>query len=442
MQQRNPNDTRIEEIPLDQLVTSEGTQPRDEMDVALVAQYAEEMERGDQFPPIEVVETPDGKFIVTDGFHRKSAAIKAGLDTFTCKVEQGDLEYARWVSLSANATHGKRRTRADKRRAIKRALKGWGTEKSDNQIAQHVGCSQPTVSKYRKELENDPTSKIYKSDEREGADGRTIDTSNIGGSDPTKETVDEVESMPDDVEESMSEGMLSGDEAEEVASLDEPEREKVHDQVERGEADDVDDAVRSVKRERRKQERRKRVQELEDKAPPLDGLDQRFAVLYADPPWQYDHTRTDNRKIENHYPTMDLDAICDLSVDEVATDDAVLFMWATNPKLAEAMRVIDAWGFRYKTNMVWDKEKIGMGYYARQQHELLLVATKGSPPAPDAGDRPSSVYREPRGEHSAKPEHYYELIQRLYPDFSKLELFARDNPEGWNVWGNEAETNE
>lgn len=161
-----------------------------------------------------------------------------------------------------------------------------------------------------------------------------------------------------------------------------------------------------------------------------------FNVLYVDPPWRYEHVKTESRAIENQYPTMALGDICDLAVP--AADDAVLFIWATAPKLEEAMQVINAWGFIYRTCSVWDKEKIGMGYYFRQQHELLLVATCGDLPAPQETVRESSVHREKRGKHSSKPEYYAQLIERLYPEYPRIELFARSPREGWAVWGNEA----
>lgn len=172
-------------------------------------------------------------------------------------------------------------------------------------------------------------------------------------------------------------------------------------------------------------------------APPLASeLAGAYSVLYADPPWRYEHVKTESRAIENQYPTMALDEICALEVP--AADDAILFLWATAPKLYEAMRVLDAWGFTYRTCSVWDKQKIGMGYYFRQQHELLLVATRGTFPAPPESTRESSVYREKRGEHSAKPDYYAELIERMYPAHARVELFARAPRDGWSVWGNEA----
>jgi N6-adenosine-specific RNA methylase IME4 len=90
--------------------------------------------------------------------------------------------------------------------------------------------------------------------------------------------------------------------------------------------------------------------------------------------------------------------------------------------------------------MVWVKDKIGMGYYARQQHELLLIGKRGNLPVPDPEDRPSSVFYERRGVHSAKPEVLYEVIEDMYPTFDRVELFARRSRDGWASWGNEAVT--
>lgn len=160
-----------------------------------------------------------------------------------------------------------------------------------------------------------------------------------------------------------------------------------------------------------------------------------FPVIYADPPWRYEHSKSDNRKIENQYPTMLLDDIKEIVIP--TTPDAILFLWATSPKLAKAMEVINAWGFDYRTCMVWVKDKIGMGYYARQRHELLLIAIKGNMLTPEPASRPDSVIESPREEHSKKPVVVYELIEAMYPDLPKLEMFARTERNGWDVWGNE-----
>jgi N6-adenosine-specific RNA methylase IME4 len=164
-----------------------------------------------------------------------------------------------------------------------------------------------------------------------------------------------------------------------------------------------------------------------------DGL---YSVIYADPPWQYEHVKTESRAIENHYPTMTLEEIKNVEVP--AAESAILFLWATSPKLAEAIAVIDAWGFTYRTCAVWDKEKMGMGYYFRQQHELLLVASRGKFPAPGEDARDRSVFRQAREWHSKKPAYFAELIERMYPGYEKIELFCRNPREGWALWGYEA----
>lgn len=160
-----------------------------------------------------------------------------------------------------------------------------------------------------------------------------------------------------------------------------------------------------------------------------------YSVIMADPPWRYQFSETSIREIENQYPTMDLSEIRSLTVP--AADDSILFMWTTAPKLEEAFSVLNSWGFTYKTCAIWDKERKGMGYYFRINHEILLVATKGKFPAPSPENRPDSIIRSPRGEHSKKPEEFYEIIEAMYPEASKLEMFCRSPREGWNAWGNE-----
>jgi N6-adenosine-specific RNA methylase IME4 len=137
---------------------------------------------------------------------------------------------------------------------------------------------------------------------------------------------------------------------------------------------------------------------------------------------------------------MSLEALCSMvdPVSDATTEDCVLFLWATSPKLAEAIELIAAWRFTYRTSMVWIKDKIGMGYWARQQHELLLIATKGNPPTPSPRDRPTSVIQAARGAHSVKPLAFYEAIERMFPTLPRLELFARAPRDGWQRWGNQA----
>lgn len=194
--------------------------------------------------------------------------------------------------------------------------------------------------------------------------------------------------------------------------------------------------IRSERTAERRKEQTRKIEEIAAGNADLD-LSQRYPVIYADPPWKYEHSASSSRDIENHYPTMDLQAICDLQIADLAAPDAILFLWTTSPKLEEAMQVIAAWGFRYKTCAVWDKQKIGMGYYFRQNHELLLVATRGSIPTPEPENRPGSIFTYPRGKHSAKPPDFYQVIEAMYPELSKIELFCRSPRQGWAAWGNQ-----
>lgn len=164
--------------------------------------------------------------------------------------------------------------------------------------------------------------------------------------------------------------------------------------------------------------------------------DKKYDVILADPPWNYDFS-TPRRQVENHYDTMTLDEIKELPVSSISSDACVLYLWATAPKLIEALDVMKSWEFTYKTQCIWDKEIIGMGFWFRGQHEMLLVGTKGKTHPPAQSDRDSSVYRERRGRHSAKPSYYQDRIEAYFPNASRIELFARTQRKNWDAWGNE-----
>ena len=183
-------------------------------------------------------------------------------------------------------------------------------------------------------------------------------------------------------------------------------------------------------------------------APPLpEGI---YNVFYADPPWQYgnpQHTKGDERRIGDQDTTLDtlyqtrtIEELCDFGKDirPMVADNAVLFMWVTSPFLERGFQVVSAWGFDYKTSMVWDKVKHNVGYYVSVRHELLLICTKGSmlPENPVLFD---SVQTIERTGHSVKPEFFYEVIETLYPNGKYIELFQRGEARAkWTIWGNEA----
>jgi N6-adenosine-specific RNA methylase IME4 len=165
----------------------------------------------------------------------------------------------------------------------------------------------------------------------------------------------------------------------------------------------------------------------------------KYRVIYADPPWQYGDERSGGNHggAVDHYNTMSINELKNMPLASLAEDNAVLFLWGTAPLLPEALELINAWGFKYKTNFIWDKVKHNMGHYNSVRHELLLIATKGSctPDNVQLFDSVQSIERTDR--HSEKPEEFRKIIETLYTYGNKLEMFARKQVEGWEVFGNE-----
>ena len=170
----------------------------------------------------------------------------------------------------------------------------------------------------------------------------------------------------------------------------------------------------------------------------------KYGVIYADPPWLF-KTRSDkgkDRSPEKHYPVLSIADICNLPVGNIAKPDSVLLMWVVDPLLEQAFKVIDAWGFTYKTvGFTWAKTNkntmgffTGLGYWTRGNPEMCLLATKGRPKRINKDVKQLVV--SPREEHSKKPLLHKE-IERLVPG-PYIELFARKKPyDNWDYWGNE-----
>jgi N6-adenosine-specific RNA methylase IME4 len=175
----------------------------------------------------------------------------------------------------------------------------------------------------------------------------------------------------------------------------------------------------------------------------------RFGVILADPEWRFEPWSREtgmDRAADNHYPTSPTEAIAARMrehIERLAAPDFALLMWATNPMLMDALRIIDALaplGVVYKTCFGWAKDRIGTGYWNRERHEHLLLATRGAIPAPAMGEQWDSLIAAPAGEHSKKPEVFLEMIEQTFPHLPKIEL-NRIGPAraGWSAWGNEAE---
>lgn len=166
----------------------------------------------------------------------------------------------------------------------------------------------------------------------------------------------------------------------------------------------------------------------------------KYQIIYADPPWSYNDKQ--NTKLLGgcikHYSTMSRRELCELPIKDLTEKDAILFIWVTSPLLEAVFEIIKAWGFKYKTSFVWDKIKHNMGHYNSVRHELLLVATKGSC-TPQVKKLFDSVVSEERTEHSKKPQVFRDIINTIYPNGNRIELFARQKTKGWDVWGNEVE---
>ena len=133
---------------------------------------------------------------------------------------------------------------------------------------------------------------------------------------------------------------------------------------------------------------------------------------------------------------MSIEELCALPVLDLAGSDSVLFMWVTSPLLEEAFRVIFAWGFEYRTSIVWNKNAHNYGHYVSVRHEHLLICVRGSC-VPDTKELLPSVVTERRGKHSEKPEVFRTMIDTMYPHGPRIELFARKAVAKWERWGNE-----
>lgn len=240
-------------------------------------------------------------------------------------------------------------------------------------------------------------------------------------------------------------GQVSVSAAADVATLPKQEQAEI---VARGEKE-ILEAAKAIRAERVEQKRAEKIattQALAAKNAELPVGERKYSVIYADPPWSFDvwSGAGKDRAAENHYPTMSQAEIEALPVAGMAADDCALFMWAVMPQLPEALAVIKAWGFEYKTcAFVWvkqtkDEERFatGMGYWTRANAEICLLATRGSPARLNADVH--QVVMTPRMEHSKKPAEVAERIERLVPG-PYLEMFARSPRDGWDVWGNQSE---
>ncbi|MBC5744881.1 DNA methyltransferase [Lachnospiraceae bacterium MD308] len=171
-------------------------------------------------------------------------------------------------------------------------------------------------------------------------------------------------------------------------------------------------------------------------------MERKYSIVYADPPWKYDMKKGQG-VAENHYQTMSIEEICSLPIGEITQKDAVLFLWVTFPQLPEAFKVMKAWGFAYKTvAFVWVKQNktgkgffFGLGYWTRSNAEICLIGVKGH--MKRISNKVFQLIVSPLEGHSKKPDEARTRIVELMGDLPRIELFARQEMPGWDVWGNE-----
>jgi N6-adenosine-specific RNA methylase IME4 len=391
-----------------------GTQSRVEQNQLVIDDYAEKMLAGDVFPPPTVF-FDGSSYWLADGFHRVNAAIQAGFEEIYCEVKSGALRDAVLYSVGANAKHGLRRTNEDKRHVVTVLLNDeeWG-KWSNVKIAEMCGVSDTFVSNIRTLLSL-PTV---------GSDKKVYIDRYGFRNEMNTERIGKTAKITPEVRVIVKETPLA-DNTKDLIRLSkfEPEQQaKIVEKISSGEAETINQA-------------RKVIASEQVKATPV--VEGKYRVIYADPPWKYGGSMNETYgTADKHYPTLTLTEICELPIIDLAEDNAVLFLWTTSPMLEDAFKVINTWGFTYKASFIWDKVKHVMGHYNSVRHEFLLIATRGNC-VPENMKLHDSVVSIERTDHSKKPERFREIIDEIYPSGNRIELFAREKCENWDVWGNQ-----
>ena len=179
-----------------------------------------------------------------------------------------------------------------------------------------------------------------------------------------------------------------------------------------------------------------KAEAIRKETPPLPGRGP-YRVIVADPPWAYNNRAADpSHRGACPYPQMGIEEICALAAADIAHDDALLWLWTTNAHMRDAFAVIDAWGFEHKTILTWVKDRMGTGDWLRGRSEHCLLAVRGKPTVQLSNQ--TTALHAPAGEHSAKPDEFYTLVETLCPAPRYAELFQRKSRPNWDGHGDEA----
>jgi len=175
----------------------------------------------------------------------------------------------------------------------------------------------------------------------------------------------------------------------------------------------------------------------------------KYEILYADPPWNYKGQRQHNGKgnkdtggAVEHYPTMTLKELKKLDIPSICAENSLIFMWSSSPHLDQAIDLMKVWGFSWATvGFVWDKQRVNPGFYTMSQCELCLIGKRGKIPKPRGARNIRQLVSKLRGKHSEKPAEVRKRIELMFPAQNKVELFSRHVTPGWDIWGNEVQSN-
>ena len=381
----------------------------------LVDDLAESMKERGLLQPITARRRSDGGYSLVSGRHRFEAAKLLAWSTIAVTVTDiDDDDEAELAEIDENLIRG---------------------ELSPAERALHVGRRKELYEKLHPETKHGATGRGRVKSRQNGDSIRFSKDAakTTGRSERTLQREIERATKIADLAEVIGTPLDSPDELDALAKLPGPVQGDLIARVKAGETITAKHLNKKLNREARE----RKLAAATEKASAALG-EKHYGVIYADPPWPFDvWTESGNdRAASNHYPTLTLEAIKALPMP--AAQDAVLFLWSTVPILPQALAVMQAWDFTYKSAIVWSKGREGTGYWTRNRVEFLLIGTRGNVPAPAPGGQPPQVIEARRGCHSEKPAIFAEMIERLFPNVPRLEMFARKAQVGWDVHGNEA----
>jgi N6-adenosine-specific RNA methylase IME4 len=422
----------IEIIPLSKIETRDTLQPRATMNFIIVEDYAQAMKEGQIFPPLDVVF--DGEtYWLWDGFHRCKAAEQIGLTEINIRVTEGDFEYAEWLALGANKTHGFRRSNEDKRRAVELALRHPRNEESINNgklnfsfVSKHCGVSDMLVAKIYYEInpkqyadisiDTENSSRLsFQSKMKPTKTTRPPTAANIAPEVKAQLPLTDITDNPTEIAKL---DKLSEDAQAEVVSM------------------IIEGKAKTVKSAKKKIETAQQIEAIAQTTYPQG----KYHVIVMDPPWKYDNRAKDiTHRAANPYPDMTIEEIRGWEKDNggipaLALDDCILWLWTTNAHVKQAHELAEAWGFEVKTILTWVKSKMGTGDWLRGKSEHCLMCIKGKPIINLTNQ--TTILNGPLREHSRKPDEFYKMVDELCPG-KKIDIFSREQRKGWMTYGNE-----